>query len=269
MSRTDYKRGLTNYLRAHDVLLACKLFSLAEAEKSWTYSFLAAELEISGGEAHNSADRCRESGLLLPSREISRENLRDLLSVVVPRVFIASRDGIGRGMPTSIYAAPLAAHFRIAKNALPLVWPAAESHGLGSHGLGSHGLESHGLESQGLKGHAESHNDRVGVAGLSPAKPERGRAWRGWAQSAQEEGQGVQVRSPRRGEPSQGSHHNDSRRGDSLLPICPSVPAVARRDVVVYELLALADVFRVGSPVDRERAGELLALRLLGQRPAA
>jgi len=181
----------TDYLRAHDVLMTCKLFSLAEAQRSWTYAVLATELELSVGEAHNSLQRCRESGLLLPSREVSRENLRDLLSVVVPRVFIAARGGIGRGMTTSIYAAPLTGHFSFSKNALPLVWPAVE-------------------------------------------------------------GQGT-----------------EGRRGDSLLPICPSVPEAARRDVVVYELLALADVFRVGSAVDRERAGDLLALRLLGQRPAA
>ena len=181
----------TDYLRAHDVLMTCKLFSLAEAQRSWTYAVLATELELSVGEAHNSLQRCRESGLLLPSREVSRENLRDLLSVVVPRVFIAARGGIGRGMPTSIYAAPLASHFSFSKHALPLVWPAVED------------------------------------------------------------------------------QETEGRRGDSLLPICPSVPEAARRDVVVYELLALADVFRVGSAVDRERAGDLLALRLLGQRPAA
>lgn len=176
----------TDHLRAHDVLMACKLFSLAEAGRSFTYSLLASELGLSVGEAHNSADRCRESGLLLPSREVSRENLRDLLCVVVPRVYIAARGGVGRGLPTSVHAAPLAPHFPVAKNALPLVWP-----------------------------------DEQG------------------------------------------------RRGEVLLPICSFVPGAARRDAVVHELLALADVFRVGSAPDQSLASELLAERLLGRKSAA
>ena len=181
----------TDHLRAHDVLMACKLFSLAEARRTWTYSLLAVELDLSVGETHNSVDRCRESGLLLPSREISRDSLRDLLAVAVPRVFIAARGGVGRGLPTSVHAAPLARHFGVAKNALPLVWPDGDQLSAGS------------------------------------------------------------------------------RRGEALLPICPSAPAASRLDVVVHELLALADVFRVGCASEQERANELLAERVFGRPRAA
>jgi hypothetical protein len=175
------KTASTAYLRPQDVLVACKLFSLAEGRRQWTYFHLSTELGLSVGEAHNSADRCREAGLLLPSREVSRDHLRDLLVVVVPRVYTASRGGIARGLPTSIYAPPLAGRFAVAKNALPLVWPG-----------------------------------------------------------------------------------EDGRRGETILPIYPTVPEAARRDVVVHELLALADVLRVGDEAERERATELAGERLFG-----
>jgi hypothetical protein len=109
-------------LRAHDVLLACRIFSLGESRTEWTYQRLAEDLRISHGEAHNSADRGRRSGLLLPSREVSRRMLRDLLVVGVPRVFYAVREGAAEGTPTSIYARSLSSHFS-PDGQLPLVWP--------------------------------------------------------------------------------------------------------------------------------------------------
>lgn len=112
----------TESIRAQDVLVACKLFSLGLSRSEWTYSRLAEELGLSAGEAHNSVDRCRQGGLLLPSREISRPNLRDLLVIAVPRIFYAQRGGIARGLPTGTAAAPVRSRFEVPKGSLPLVW---------------------------------------------------------------------------------------------------------------------------------------------------
>ena len=51
-------------------------------------------------------------------------------------------------------------------------------------------------------------------------------------------------------------------RGESVDPIYPSAP-IAARDPLVYELLALVDVIRVGGASDRNRAVELIDRRTL------
>jgi hypothetical protein len=178
-------------LRAQDVLVACKLFSLAEARRDWTYSVMAGELGLSAGETHNAVDRCRCAGLLLPSREISSTLLRDLLVVAVPRIFYAIRGGIVTGMPTSVHATSLKGRFNVARGVRLVVWPG-------------------------------------GDAG-SPVP---------------------------------------NRSGEAVAPIYPSVPGAARRDVVIYELLALVDVLRVGSATEQERAVQCLDERLLAARPS-
>jgi hypothetical protein len=118
-------------LRGRDVLVACKLLALAESRSAWTYSELGSWLGLSASTAHESADRCRSSGLLLPSREISRPCLRDLLVTAVPKIFYAQRRGIARGLPTGTHAAPLRGKFSVAKNSMPLVWELPPS-GIGS-----------------------------------------------------------------------------------------------------------------------------------------
>ena len=56
-----------------------------------------------------------------------------------------------------------------------------------------------------------------------------------------------------------------SDEGDGLLPLYPSVPLAARGDAVVYELLALVDVIRIGGPQDRNQAVALIEKRLAGK----
>lgn len=51
-------------------------------------------------------------------------------------------------------------------------------------------------------------------------------------------------------------------RGEGIVPIYPTAPLAAREDSVVYELLALADVMRVGGAADREIASSLVDKRL-------
>jgi hypothetical protein len=53
-------------------------------------------------------------------------------------------------------------------------------------------------------------------------------------------------------------------RGETLYPLYPTAPQAARRNPALYELLALFDAIRAGSP--RERA---LAVQLLGERWAS
>ena len=50
-------------------------------------------------------------------------------------------------------------------------------------------------------------------------------------------------------------------RGESVDPIYPSAP-VAARDPLVYELLALVDVIRIGGATDRNRAIEMIDRRM-------
>ena len=54
-------------------------------------------------------------------------------------------------------------------------------------------------------------------------------------------------------------------RGETLLPIYPSVPEAARKDAGLYELLALIDVVRLGDLKHKKKAMELLAKRIFGK----
>jgi hypothetical protein len=52
--------------------------------------------------------------------------------------------------------------------------------------------------------------------------------------------------------------------GEGLLPVYPSVARAARGDVLLYKLMALVDVVRVGSPAERRSAAELLKKTIVG-----
>jgi len=169
-------------LHPQDVLVACKIFSLGLGRQEWTFAGLGREVGISTGEAHNSLERCRGSGLLGAGGTVVRRALRDLLVVGAPQIFYASRGGISRGLPTSVWAPPLGGMFELGAERLPAVWP--------------------------LPGEAEG-----------------------------------------------------AARGEAVDPIYPSAP-VAARDPVVYELLALLDVIRIGGTSERKRAAGLVERRL-------
>jgi hypothetical protein len=53
-------------------------------------------------------------------------------------------------------------------------------------------------------------------------------------------------------------HAAGTVRGESLTPLCPSVPDAASRDEKLYGLLALADALRVGTAREREVAARFL-----------
>lgn len=54
-------------------------------------------------------------------------------------------------------------------------------------------------------------------------------------------------------------------RGEGVVPIHPSVPEVAKRDPLVYELLALVDVIRIGDAPQRNKALALLERKIVGK----
>ncbi len=51
-------------------------------------------------------------------------------------------------------------------------------------------------------------------------------------------------------------------RGEALAPLSDKVPAAARRDPWLYEMLALVDAIRLGQARDRKLAADRLAQRL-------
>ena len=55
---------------------------------------------------------------------------------------------------------------------------------------------------------------------------------------------------------------NGEQRGMSFSPLYPTAPSAARKDKVLYELLALFDAVRGGAARERQIAAQLLADRL-------
>jgi hypothetical protein len=51
--------------------------------------------------------------------------------------------------------------------------------------------------------------------------------------------------------------------GLTISPLYPTVPAAARHDPMLYELLALVDALRVGRAREQTLAREMLARRLM------
>lgn len=56
-------------------------------------------------------------------------------------------------------------------------------------------------------------------------------------------------------------------RGETLLPIYPTVTEAAKRDALLYELLALTDVVRLGDVRYKKKAVELLEKKIFGKTP--
>ena len=167
-------------LRPVDVVVACRVASLAASRREWTHQELRYDLGVSTSTAYLAVDRCRKAQLLLPSGKISGERLRDTLLYVVPLVYPACYEGPGQGTPTATSATFSA------------------------------------------------------DAGMFERRPDVALVWP----------------SPQR------------VRGVVVLPLHPSVPELAARDQLLYELLALADVVRVGSEADKQKAAKYVAQRL-------
>ena len=186
----------TTALKAQDVLVACKLYSLADVARpatDWTYASLSGELSISTGEIHNALERCRRAQLVVTVRDkeiVSKKHFCDLLVFAVPRIFYAVRGGVETGMPTGVHAPPLKGRFDhvLPEGVLPLVWAALKA-------------------------------DRTETL----------------------------------------------VRGESISPLYPSAPEAASKDLLLYEVLALVDVVRVGDTRSRNAAVSILEKKILGK----
>jgi hypothetical protein len=191
-------------LKAQDVLVACKLYSLAENVRpasSWTYQGLSGELGISLSETYNALERCRLAQLVVTVRDkevISKRHFYELLAVAVPRIFCAARGGLEVGLPTSVHAPSLRSRF--------------ENYGSGV------------------------------ASGVLPTV---------WSCEREDSPSGLRV------------------RGESISPIYPSVPEAAAKDPLLYELLALVDVVRIGDTRSRNAAVAILERKILGRGPQA
>ena len=111
-------------LKPQDILVACKLFTLGDAE--WPIRRLAGSLSISVGETHAAIERGKISGILGTPRgrlNVGRKKLLDLVSVAVPQVYYAVRGSVETGVPTAMHAEPLKGVFSKDGRPIPLVWP--------------------------------------------------------------------------------------------------------------------------------------------------
>ena len=166
-------------LKAQDVLVLLKL--VAQRDESWTYSQLAAELDLSSSQVHAAVRRIIRSGLALDENghvRVHRRNVEEFLIHALRYIFVPERGPTSRGMATLTTAPPLAGTFLDDNE--PIVWP-----------------------------------DPSGDV-----------------------------------------------RGESLKPIHKSVPAAARRDPELYELLVISDALRAGRARERQAAAKELKKRL-------
>ena len=111
-------------LKPQDVLVACKLFALGEAE--WTMRRLAGSLSISLSETHAAVERGRAAGVLGTPRgklNVGRKKFFELATVAVPQVYYAIRGSVELGVPAAMQAEPLKGVFLRDGRPIPLVWP--------------------------------------------------------------------------------------------------------------------------------------------------
>jgi len=116
--------SLSPMLKPQDILIACKLFTLGDAE--WPMRRLAGSLSISLGEIHAAVERGRAAGVLgLPRGRlnVARRKFFDLVSVAVPQVYYAVRGSVEIGVPAAMHAEPLKGVFPRDGRPVPLVWP--------------------------------------------------------------------------------------------------------------------------------------------------
>lgn len=59
-------------------------------------------------------------------------------------------------------------------------------------------------------------------------------------------------------------YESGTTKGESLLPLYPTVPRAIQHDEVLYKLLALIDVVRAGEAKERRMAVDMLAKMILG-----
>ena len=109
-------------LKTQDILVLLKL--VTERDESWTYSQLAAELDLSSSQVHAAVRRIIRSDLALDENghiRVHTRNLEEFLLYALRYLSVPERGPTGRGMATLTSAPPLAAMF--VNDGEPIVWP--------------------------------------------------------------------------------------------------------------------------------------------------
>ncbi len=109
-------------LKSQDILVLLKL--VTQGDESWTYSQIAAELDLSASQVHAAVGRIIRSGLALDENgrvRIHTRNLEEFLLHALRYVSVPERGPKSRGTATLTCAPPFAAMF--AEDDEPIVWP--------------------------------------------------------------------------------------------------------------------------------------------------
>ena len=109
-------------LKAQDILVLLKL--VAQRDERWTYSQLAAELDLSPSQVHAAVRRIVRSGLALDENDhvrIHTRNLEEFLLHALRYISVPEKGPKSRGMATLTSAPPFASLFLSEDE--PIVWP--------------------------------------------------------------------------------------------------------------------------------------------------
>lgn len=107
-------------LKPQDIVVLLKLINLKE---NWSYRFLATELFMSVGEAHNALDRASRAKLFDTDHMRPRiQALEEFLVHGLKYSFPAERGSLTRGMPTGYAAPPLNSIISQIDGEHPPVW---------------------------------------------------------------------------------------------------------------------------------------------------
>ena len=109
-------------LKAQDILVLLKL--IVQRDESWTYSQLAAELDLSPSQVHAAVRRLVRSGLALDESghiRVHTRNLEEFLLHALRYISVPERGPTSRGMATLTGAPPFTGMFL--DDGEPIVWP--------------------------------------------------------------------------------------------------------------------------------------------------
>lgn len=113
-------------LKPQDVLVMLKLVAMGQL--SWSYAWLAVQLEMSPSQLHAAVKRALAAHLAVRQNELIVANTRNLEEFLIhglKYVFVPERGEMTRGMPTSHAAPPLDQYF-VSSEEPPPVWPDAD-----------------------------------------------------------------------------------------------------------------------------------------------
>lgn len=113
-------------LKPQDVLVVLKLVAIGQ--QSWSYAWLAVQLDMSPSQLHSAVQRAIAARLAVRSEAGIVPQLRNLEEFLIhglQYVFVPERGELTRGIPTGYAAPPLRKHFPSTEEPPP-VWPYPE-----------------------------------------------------------------------------------------------------------------------------------------------